>query len=60
MTGFILKTSDNTTIRFRFYNEDARIICSAFAVLLPFTIRFIKLGDPDRNSGSTMHRLYGN
>ena len=40
MTGFILKTSDNTTIRFRYYKADARITCSAFVALLPFTRRF--------------------
>jgi len=47
MTGFILKTSDNTTIWFRYYKADARITCSAFVALLPFTRRFYH----DRVSG---------
>jgi len=35
MTGFIIKTSDNKTIRFKFYKEDAPITCSAFQNLIP-------------------------
>ena len=37
MTGFIVKTKDHKTIRFRFYNQDAPVTCSEFASLLPFT-----------------------
>ena len=40
MTGFILKTIDDKVIRFRFYNEDAKITCSSFARLLPFSRKF--------------------
>ena len=41
MNGFILKTSDNTIIRFRFYKEDAPITCDAFLAQLPFTRTFM-------------------
>jgi hypothetical protein len=40
MTGFILKTTNNKTIRFKFYTEDAPVTCAAFAQLLPFTRTF--------------------
>ena len=40
MEGFILKTDDRTTIRFRFYNQDAPITSKAFSTLLPFTRTF--------------------
>jgi len=40
MTGFILKTSEHKTIRFRYYLENAPITCRAFAGLLPFTKTF--------------------
>lgn len=36
-TGFILKTSSNQIIRFRFYKEEAPATCNAFAKLLPFS-----------------------
>ena len=41
MTGFILKTSNYKTIRFRFYNENAPITCRAFATILPFSKTFL-------------------
>jgi hypothetical protein len=37
MPGFILKTNNNTTIRFNYYLEEAPITCKAFNALLPFT-----------------------
>src|ERR1700750_1425652 len=36
MTGFILRTSDNTVIRFNYYLEQAPITSAAFDCLLPF------------------------
>lgn len=39
--GFILKTSGNQIIRFRFYTEDAPVTCKAFEKLLPFTRTFM-------------------
>jgi hypothetical protein len=41
MTGFIIKTSGNKTIRFNFYLEAAPVTCDAFAKLLPFTRSFL-------------------
>ncbi len=41
MSGFIIKTSDNTVIRFRYYEEDAPVTSNAFATLLPFTRPFL-------------------
>lgn len=41
MTGFILKTKDHKTIRFRFYNQEAPVTCSGFASLFPFTRTFL-------------------
>jgi hypothetical protein len=40
MTGFIIKTKDNQTIRFRYYKEDAPISVAAFHTVLPFTLSF--------------------
>ena len=40
MTGFQLKTAENKTIRFRYY-EDALITSKAFDALLPFTRTFM-------------------
>src|SRR4051812_6293041 len=37
MTGFILRTSNNQTIRFSYYLDAAPVTSKAFAVLLPFT-----------------------
>jgi hypothetical protein len=36
MTGFTLKTTNSTIIRFKFYNEAAPVTVNAFAALLPF------------------------
>jgi hypothetical protein len=41
MTGFRLRTSDNTIIRFSFYNEEAPLTCNSFASQLPFTRVFL-------------------
>jgi hypothetical protein len=41
MTGFIIKTSGNKVIRFKFYLEAAPATCDAFAKLLPFTRPFL-------------------
>lgn len=41
MTGFTLKTPDQTVIRFKFYSENAPITSKAFAALLPFTRTFL-------------------
>jgi hypothetical protein len=40
MTGFVIKTQEQKTIRFRYYNEEAPITSKAFASLLPFTRTF--------------------
>lgn len=40
MTGFIIKTKDNQTIRFRYYNDEAPVSVAAFHKVLPFTIAF--------------------
>lgn len=40
MTGFQITTTNNNTIRFRFY-ADAPVTCRAFAALLPFTRTFM-------------------
>jgi hypothetical protein len=40
MTGFIIRTSNNTIIRFRYY-EDAPVTSQAFAALLPFARTFM-------------------
>lgn len=40
MIGFIIKTVDNTSIRFKLYNEDAPVTSKAFLTLLPFTRKF--------------------
>ena len=40
MTGFIIKTSDNKIIRFKFYTEEAPVTSIAFNRLLPFTRTF--------------------
>jgi len=40
MTGFIIRTSGNTIIRFRYY-EDAPVTSQAFAALLPFNRTFM-------------------
>ena len=41
MQGFIIKTEDNSIIRFRFYLEDAPVTCEAFSKQLPFTRIFL-------------------
>ncbi|MCC8424596.1 DUF3830 family protein [Mucilaginibacter sp. UR6-11] len=41
MPGFILKTADNKTIRFKFYADEAPATCAAFAKLLPFGRTFM-------------------
>jgi len=40
MTGFVLKTSNKTIIRFKYYDTDAPITCTAFDALLPFSKTF--------------------
>lgn len=40
MRGFIAKTSDHKTIRFKFYCQEAPVTCVAFKNLLPFTRTF--------------------
>jgi len=40
MTGFILQ-SENTTIHFKYYTEEAPETCKAFEALLPFTKAFM-------------------
>src|ERR1700761_5223879 len=40
MQGFSITATNNTTIRFRFYLEEAPVTCAAFATLLPFTRTF--------------------
>src|SRR5688572_12792530 len=40
MPGFTITTSNNTIIRFRYY-EDAPVTSAAFATLLPFTLTFM-------------------
>lgn len=40
MTGFIITTRNNETIRFRYY-DDAPVTSAAFAALLPFTRTFM-------------------
>jgi hypothetical protein len=41
MTGFLIKTSGDKTIRFQFYLEAAPITCAAFAERLPFNRTFL-------------------
>jgi len=41
MSGFMLKTKDDKTIRFNYYLEAAPVTAKAFAGLLPFTCTFI-------------------
>ncbi len=41
MTGFLLKTPDNATIRFKYYTEEAPITSMEFSKLLPFSLMFI-------------------
>jgi len=41
MTGFIITTSNNQTIRFRYYSQDAPVTVEAFSKLLPFTRTFM-------------------
>lgn len=41
MSGFILKTADNTVIRFSYYNKDAPNTAAAFSKLLPFSRKFM-------------------
>ena len=40
MQGFVIKTEDNTIIRFHFYMEEAPVTCNAFINELPFTRTF--------------------
>jgi hypothetical protein len=37
MTGFLIRTQDNQTIRFRFYNDTAPLTSDAFSKMLPFS-----------------------
>lgn len=41
MKGFVIKTLDHKSIRFRYYKEDAPVTCEAFASVLPFTRTFL-------------------
>ncbi len=41
MTGFVITTADNKTIRFHYYMDDAPITCKAFDALLPFSKTFM-------------------
>lgn len=41
MAGFIIKTTDNKIIRFRFYEKEAPVTSKAFAALLPFNRTFL-------------------
>ena len=41
MNGFLIRTKDNQTIRFRFYNDTAPITSSAFLKVLPFSRIFL-------------------
>ncbi|MES2134040.1 MAG: DUF3830 family protein [Bacteroidota bacterium] len=41
MTGFIIKTPGNKSIRFRFYEKEAPVTSKAFAALLPFSRTFL-------------------
>jgi hypothetical protein len=41
MTGFVITTSDNKKIRFKYYMDDAPITCKAFDTLLPFSKTFM-------------------
>lgn len=41
MTGFIIKTPDQQTIRFNYYLQDAPITSKAFDALLPFSREFM-------------------
>ncbi len=38
MTGFIIKTTDHTPIRFHYYLQDAPVSSAAFHATLPFTL----------------------
>ncbi len=40
MKGFAIHTLDHTTIRFKFYLDEAPVTCKAFSALLPFTRTF--------------------
>jgi hypothetical protein len=40
MTGFKIRTQDDQTIRFNFYNADAPITTEAFTKILPFSRTF--------------------
>jgi Protein of unknown function (DUF3830) len=37
MTGFFIRTQDNQTIRFRYYNDTAPLTAEAFSNILPFS-----------------------
>ena len=41
MAGFIIKTSENKNIRFKYYGEHAPVTSTAFTALLPFTRTFM-------------------
>lgn len=41
MNGFLLRTTDNQTIRFRFYNDAAPVTSAAFLKTLPFSRTFL-------------------
>ena len=41
MTGFIMTTASQISIRFRYYNEEAPITAKAFDALLPFSFTFM-------------------
>ena len=40
MTGFTIRTKDDQTIRFHYYNDDAPVSVAAFQAVLPFTLSF--------------------
>jgi len=40
MTGFIIRTTDNNIIRFKYYLQDAPVTSKAFDSMLPFTRTF--------------------
>lgn len=41
MNGFLIRTKDNQTIRFRFYDDSAPITSTAFLKALPFSRNFL-------------------
>jgi len=41
MNGFLIRTNDNQTIRFRFYDDAAPITSTAFLKVLPFSRNFL-------------------